>query len=199
MKIYLTDKGIARFDPEALDLLSWFRGYWSRANSEKEAEILEDLVAINATELALVAQLSSTKAGSDLPLSVTCPLVAAATWKTDTALMRPCHTARRIAHGRPDDIRVWDAFFFTGDAQKATQTFLGGGELRFADLQETSGFSTYTQRLDASLDREAVAKLSELVSPMARGLADGLARLRILIAYRRKKDASSVRWPMDAS
>lgn len=199
MKAYLTERGLARFDREALQLLSWFRGYWSRANSEKEAEVLEDLVVINATELALMGQVSSIKTGSDLPLGVTALNMAGAVWKTDTALMHPCHTARRIAHGRPDDIRVWDGFFFTGDAQKATQTFLGGpGDLRFADLQEGASFATYTQRVDASLDKEAAAKLSDLVSPMATGLADGLARLRILIAYRRKQEASSVRWPIDA-
>lgn len=199
MKEYLTEKRIAQFPSPGPDLLGWFHSFWERNHSKEEAEVLTDLAVLNATELSLIERVTATKSVTDLPLSVEEQIIAAAIWKTDTALMVPCHTARRIAHGRPADIRVWDGFFFTGDAQKATQVFLNGpGDLRFADLQEHKSFALYSNRLKDALKGDGVTRLSEMIPPFARELANLLAYLRILVAYRSKAKASAIEWPMSA-
>lgn len=199
MKEYLTEKGIARFQKPGLELLDWFHAFWERNNSKEEAEVLTDLTALNATELCLVDRVTATKSMTDLPLSVEEQIIAASIWKTDTALMVPCHTARRIAHGRPADIRVWDGFFFTGDAQKATQVFLDGpGDLRFADLQDPKSFTLYANRLKDALKVDGMTRLSEMIPPFAREIANLLAYLRILVAYRSKAKARAIEWPVPA-
>ena len=199
MKEYLTEKRIARFSSPGMDLLDWFHAFWERNNSKEEAEVLTDLAVLNATELCLIDRVTATKSIADLPLSVEEQIIAAAIWKTDTALMVPCHTARRIAHGRPADIRVWDGFFFTGDAQKATQVFLNRpGDLRFADLQDPESFTLYANRLKDALKVDGMTRLSEMISPLAGEIANLLAYLRILVAYRSKAKARAIEWPMPA-
>lgn len=198
MKEYLTEKRIARFESPGLELLEWFYTFWESNSSKEEAGVLTDLTVLNATELCLINEATAIRDLRDLPLVVKEHNVAGALWKTDTALMFPCHTARRIAHGRPADIRVWDGFFFTGDAQKATQVFLNGpGDLRFADLQGHESFTLYASRLKDGLKAEALTRLSATISPLAIDLADLLARLRILVAYRRKADVKAIEWPMN--
>jgi hypothetical protein len=199
MKDFLLEKGIARFEEPGLVLLAWFDDFWRRRHGKEEAELLVDLTVLNATELCLINRASATQSLGDLPLVVEQTSVAGALWKTDTALMFPNHTARRIAHGRPADIRVWDGFFFTGDAQKTTQVLLNGpGDLRFTDLQGPDGFALYKSRLEDGLESEAIARLSAAIPPLVRELGNLLARLRILLAYRGKAKAKAIDWPREA-